>query len=208
MPYRAAALVFAWVMAACSAGSVGDPPIAPSAATSTPAPAAVRAEGLRAWDQVYSVLMHPRCLNCHTADAHPQQGDDRHRHLFHVVRGADGHGVPGLRCGTCHQEANNDAAGVPGERGWHLAPLSMAWQTADRKPLSSADVCRAVTDRSRNENMDGPALLKHHQDAPLVLWAWRPGRSLDGAKRAVPPLTHEELVAATRTWVEAGTPCP
>lgn len=24
-------------------------------------------EGLAAWDKVYSVLTHPRCINCHTA---------------------------------------------------------------------------------------------------------------------------------------------
>jgi mono/diheme cytochrome c family protein len=206
MPYRAAAIVLAWMIAGCSTSAVDDTPS--SAALSKTAPAASRVDGLRAWDQVYSVLTHPRCINCHTATGYPQQGDDRHRHLFHVVRGPDGHGVPGLNCATCHQDANNDAVGVPGERGWHLAPLSMAWQTLDDKPLSSAEVCRAVTDRSKNENMDGPALLKHHQDAPLVLWAWRPGRSLDGANRTLPPMTHSEFVEATRKWVEAGTPCP
>ena len=36
------------------------------------------AEGLGAWQQVYSVLTSPRCINCHTATNHPQQGDDRH----------------------------------------------------------------------------------------------------------------------------------
>ena len=66
----------------------------------------------------------------------------------------------------------------------------------------------AVTDRSKNEGLDGPALLKHHENAPLVVWAWRPGRSLDGTNRTLPPMTHGEFVDATRKWVEAGTPCP
>ena len=33
---------------------------------------------LAAWDQVYSVLISPRCINCHTATNYPQQADDRH----------------------------------------------------------------------------------------------------------------------------------
>ena len=31
-------------------------------------------DGLTAWQQVYSVLTSPRCLNCHTATNYPQQG--------------------------------------------------------------------------------------------------------------------------------------
>ncbi len=171
--------------------------------------AATRAEGLAAWEQVYSVLISPRCINCHTATNYPQQGDDRHRHFANVVRGGvAGKGVPALNCVSCHQHVNADSTGVPGGPNWHLAPLSMKWQDTNDRPLSSAAVCRAVTDRSRNENMDGPALLKHHEDAPLVLWAWNPGLRPDGTIRTVPPLTHAQFVSATRTWVEAGTPCP
>ena len=51
-----------------------------------------RADGLAAWEQVYSVLTHPRCINCHTATNYPQQGDDRHRHFANVVRGPGGQG--------------------------------------------------------------------------------------------------------------------
>jgi len=167
-----------------------------------------RAEGLAAWQKVYSVLTHPRCINCHTATNYPQQGDDRHRHFANVVRGPEGQGVPGLNCATCHQTANADSTGVPGAQGWHLAPLSMAWQDRDDRVLSSAAVCRAVTDRSKNENLDGPGLLKHHAEAELVRWAWTPGRRIDGKTRTTPPLSHAEFVEATRRWVEAGRPCP
>jgi mono/diheme cytochrome c family protein len=165
-------------------------------------------DGLAAWGQVYSVLTSPRCINCHTATNYPQQGDDRHRHFANVIRGPEGKGVPALNCVGCHQTANADSTGVPGGPDWHLAPLSMRWQDNNDRPLSSAAVCRAVTDRSRNENMDGPALLKHHQEAALVLWAWSPGRRPDSTMRTLPPLTHAQFVAATRTWVDAGTPCP
>jgi hypothetical protein len=166
------------------------------------------ADGLAAWKQIYSVLTSPRCINCHTATNYPQQGDDRHRHFANVVRGPEGKGVPALTCAGCHQTMNADSTGAPGGPDWHLAPLSMRWQDLNDRPLSSAAVCRSVTDRSKNENMDAPALLKHHEEAALVLWAWNPGRRPDGTMRTVPPLTHAEFVNATRTWVEAGTPCP
>jgi len=166
------------------------------------------AQGIAAWEQVYSVLTSPRCINCHTATNYPQQGDDRHRHVANVVRGPEGKGVPGLNCAGCHQETNADSTGVPGGHNWHLAPLEMRWQDINDRPLSSAAVCRQLTDRSRNHNLDGPGLLKHHEEEPLVKWAWNPGRRPDGTARTLPPLTHEQFIAATRRWVEAGTPCP
>lgn len=160
-------------------------------------------DGLAAWQQVYSVLVHPRCINCHTATNYPQQGDDRHRHLFNVVRGPGGMGVPALGCNTCHQAANADSTGVPGARGWRLAPLSMAWQDSKDQILSSAAICKVVT-----SHLTGQGLVKHHEDEPLVLWAFHPGRERDGTERTLPPLTHEQFVAATRTWADAGAPCP
>lgn len=167
------------------------------------------AQGLAAWEKVYSVLISPRCINCHTATNYPQQGDDRRRHFANVVRGGhEGKGVPALTCAGCHQEVNADSTGVPGSPNWHLAPLSMKWQDTNDRLLSSAAVCRAVTDRSRNHNMDGRALLKHNAEDKLVLWGWNPGRRPDGTMRTLPPLTHAEFADATRIWVEAGTPCP
>ena len=121
-----------------------------------------KSEGLAAWQQVYSVLTHPRCINCHTAGDYPQQGEDRHRHLFNVVRGPEDKGVPALQCSTCHQEANADSTGLPGGHDWHLAPLSMRWQDTNDNILSSSAVCKAATDRSRNGGRDGSALLKHN----------------------------------------------
>jgi hypothetical protein len=55
-----------------------------------------RSEGLAAWQQIYSVLTSPRCINCHTATNYPQQSDDRHRHFANVIRGPEDKGVPGL----------------------------------------------------------------------------------------------------------------
>jgi len=167
------------------------------------AAASHRTNGLGAWQKVYSVMVSPRCLNCHTATNYPQQGDDRHRHIANVIRGPRDKGVVALSCSTCHQSPNADSTGVPGAHNWHLAPLSMKWQDANDRPLSSAEVCRSVL-----RLLDGPHLLKHHEEEPLVLWAFSPGRHPDGTTRTLPPLTHEEFVEATRQWVEAGTPCP
>ena len=158
-------------------------------------------DGLAAWRKVYSVVTSPRCINCHTATTYPQQGDDRHRHFANVVRGPEGKGVPALQCATCHQTTNADSTGVPGAHGWHLAPLSMRWQDKSDRPLSSAAVCRSL----KGQNVD---LIKHHSEEPLVLWAFTPGLRPDGTARTLPPLTHAELVEATRAWVEAGEPCP
>ncbi len=172
------------------------------------AEATTQADGLAAWQQVYSVLTHPRCINCHTATNYPQQGDDRHRHFANVVRGLAGKGVPALQCNTCHQEANADSTGVPGAHNWHLAPLSMKWQDSGDKVLSSPEICKVIIDRSKENHLGGPGLLKHHTEEPLVLWAFQPGRNIDGSMRTLPPLTHEQFVEATRKWVEAGMPCP
>jgi hypothetical protein len=169
---------------------------------------ASRTDGLAAWEQVHSVLVHPRCINCHTAVDYPQQGDARRRHFANVVRGPDGNGVVGLQCATCHQESNADSTGVPGSHNWHLAPLSMAWQDRNDKPLSSAAICRAITDRRKNHNMDGPALVKHNAEDKLVGWAWEPGRDIHGVPRTLPSLSRAEFAAATSRWVDAGMPCP
>ena len=199
----AVALLLAWPSSRTAIAQAAPSP-RPSRTNSRSAPA----EGMAAWDQIYSVLTHPRCINCHTATNYPQQGDDRHRHFANVVRGVEGKGVAALQCVSCHQQVNADTTGVPGASGWHLAPLSMRWQDGNDRILSSAEVCKAVTDRSRNHGLDGPGLLKHHSEEPLVLWAFEPGRGTDGRPRTPPPLTHDQFVAATRRWVDAGMPCP
>ena len=207
--HRAIVRLFSTLLINCAVWMAANPRASGQSATGKEsAVPATREAGLAAWQQVYSVLTHPRCINCHTATDYPQQGDDRHRHLFNVVRGPGGKGVPALNCATCHQAANADSTGVPSAENWHLAPLSMRWQDMNDKILSSAEICKSLTERSKNDNMDGTALLKHHQTEPLVHWAFAPGRGRDGTARSLPPLTHDQLVAATRTWVEAGMPCP
>lgn len=167
-----------------------------------------RAEGLAQWHVVESVLMSPRCLNCHTVTDYPRQGDDRHRHNFLVQRGPHDRGVPGSQCTMCHHDTNSTASGVPGAHGWHLAPLSMSWERAPGVPMTSRELCAVLTDLSRNGHRDGGKLLEHITSEPLVLWAFSPGKRANGTWRKTPPVSHDELVAATRAWVQAGSPCP
>src|SRR2546421_6886590 len=139
-PYKAMLQATSVMLVACAAWSASNPigSAREGVAQKTAARASSRAEGLAAWDQVYSVLTHPRCINCHTATNFPQQGDDRHRHFANVVRGPEGKGVVALQCVTCHQESNADSTSVPGGHDWHLAPLSMRWQDENGNIFSKA----------------------------------------------------------------------
>ena len=149
------------------------------------------------FESVASVLMHPRCINCHQYQS-PRQGDARTVHVPRVVRGKDGHGAPTQPCQTCHQTTNTADGFVPGVVDWHLAPLSMLWEG-----LSKAQICEQMKDPARNGSRRGGAqVIAHMKTDPLVLWAWDPGR------RTTPPLAHEKFVEALETWVSAGMPCP
>ena len=91
-------------VAACAALAVGA--AAPSGAQER--------DGADIFRQIATVLQSPRCMNCHTREDFPRQGDDRHRHTFQVTRGPTNHGAAGLHCATCHQSVNQAASGVPG----------------------------------------------------------------------------------------------
>ena len=136
--------------------------LAPSAFAGIRDPAA-RSAALFA--EAGKVLQHPRCLNCHPAGNHPTQGNG-YPHQPPVQRGDEGFGVPGMRCSTCHPEANFDPAGVPGNPLWHLAPLSMAWQQR-----SLAEICAQVKDSVRNGGKTLKQIVEHMANDPLVGWA-------------------------------------
>src|SRR5260370_22293189 len=74
------------------------------------------------------VLTDPRCVNCHPAGDRPRQGEQGRLHQPPVERGADGHGLPAMRCSNCHQEKNFDPARMPGHPHCQLAPREMAWE--------------------------------------------------------------------------------
>lgn len=160
------------------------------------------------WRQVYSVLSHPRCLNCHTSTDYPRQGDDRRRHAFGVVRGHAGNGPPGALCMSCHTASNNAATGVPGLANWHAAPRSMSWEARPGVAMDSGRLCSTLKDRRKNHGMDLQALSRHHTNDALVKWAWTPGTRPDGTQRATPPLTHTEFITVFNEWAAMGGPCP
>jgi mono/diheme cytochrome c family protein len=144
------------------------------------------------------VLTHPRCVNCHPAGDRPRQGDMARLHQPPVERGADGHGLPAMRCSICHQQANFDAAGMPGNPLWQLAPREMAWEG---KTL--AEICAQIKDPARNGNRSVDALIEHIGEDHLVGWAWAPGYGRQPA-----PGTQQQAGALVEAWVKTGAECP
>src|ERR1700719_5296351 len=125
------------------------------AARTQPSLADDQATSLAAWDQIATVLEHPRCLNCHQLNS-PLQGDSRRVHIPRVVRGPDDQGVGAMRCGNCHNSmGNNPTSGTPGGLDWKLAPVSMLWEG-----LSSRALGRAVKDTRHNGHCEGDALIR------------------------------------------------
>jgi cytochrome c5 len=144
------------------------------------------------------VLTHPRCLNCHPAGDRPRQGDTARLHQPPVERGADGFGLPAMRCPICHLQANFDAAGVPGNPIWHLAPREMGWEGKTLR-----EICIQIKDPARNGNRSVDALIEHIGEDHLVGWAWAPGYGRQPA-----PGTQKQAGALVEAWVKTGAECP
>lgn len=159
---------------------------------------AKNARSLALFNEAGKVLLHPRCVNCHPAGDSPLQGENGALHQPPVQRGADGFGVAGMRCGTCHLDANFDPGRVPGTRNWHLAPREMAWQG---KTLG--EICRQIKDPARNGGLSMEALVDHMAEDALVGWAWAPG-----ADRQPAPGDQQTFAGLIRAWVETGAACP
>jgi cytochrome c553 len=170
--------------------------------------------GTAEWPAIYSVLTHPRCINCHPLSLNPPQQDyprqanDRHPHLYGVIRGEDSMGPLYERCSSCHGDRNNAFTGAPGASGWELAPSTMAWESSPNVALTGNELCTLLKDKTRNGGRDLAALLDHVTTEPLVLWSFKPGTRLNGEAREPPPISHAEFVAKFTTWVNAGGPCP
>ena len=145
------------------------------------------------------VLNSPRCMNCHPATERPTQTDLMRPHIPLVVRGEGGVGAAaGLSCATCHHEANFDAANVPGNPKWALAPAEMAWQG---KTLGQ--ICLQLKDKERNGGKDMAALIHHMAEDELVGWGWHPG-----GNRTPAPGTQKQFGELIKAWADAGAACP
>ncbi len=150
------------------------------------------------FEPIASVVMHPRCINCHQAES-PRQTDAKILHQPLVVRGKEDHGAPTQPCQTCHQATNTADGFVPGVSTWALAPLSMLWEGRTK-----GQICEQMKDPARNGGRrTGEEVVEHMKTDPLVLWGWNPG-----AGRTTPPLSHEKFVEVLEAWVSAGMPCP
>ena len=159
------------------------------------------AQSLRAFSVVASVLTSPRCLNCHVPGDSPLQGDSGTPHNMNVKRGPDGRGTPAMRCSNCHQDQNSTILHAPpGRPDWRLPPpdMRMAWQG-----LSVGEICRALKDSARNGGKTPNQLIEHVRDDRIVNWGWDPGPG-----RSIPPVSHDEFVAAMTAWVQTGAACP
>lgn len=157
-----------------------------------------RARSVALFQEAGKVIQHARCVNCHPAGDRPTQTDLMRPHQPLVVRGADGHGAPGMACATCHHATNFDPAGVPGHPEWHVAPVSMAWQGR-----SLGQICTQIKDPKRNGGKDLAALIHHMAEDSLVGWAWSPGKG-----RAPAPGTQSQFGNLMKAWTANGAYCP
>lgn len=144
------------------------------------------------------VLTHPRCVNCHPAGDRPLQGEAGTLHQPPVTRGADGHGVVGMKCQTCHYDANFDPGRVPGVANWHLSPLDFAWEGK-----SAGEICEQIKDPARNGNRSLADIEKHMAEDHFVEWAWAPGAGRESA-----PGDHDTFAALISAWIKTGAVCP
>jgi hypothetical protein len=153
-----------------------------------------------AFEKASTVLLHPRCVNCHPAGERPLVGDRSRPHPMHVERGAQGVGKNGLWCTNCHQEKNLPGDLPPGAPEWQLPPADNPMVFEKKTPRQ---LCEQLKDPARNGSRSPAEIVEHVREAPLVLWGWHPG---DG--RTPVSLPHEEFVKLMNEWAEKGAACP
>lgn len=143
---------------------------------------------VKAFQQVYAVLMSPRCMNCHPSGDIPLQGDDSHIHTMQPKRGADGKGLYAMKCMNCHQPENTPGQHTPpGNPNWHLPPADMKMVFQGR---TAHQLAKQLIDPKQNGNKDLKKLIEHADDG-LVLAGWKPAEGLK-----LPPISHKEFKKA------------
>lgn len=155
----------------------------------------------KAFLAAYSVLMHPRCMNCHPVGDAPLQGEDSHIHTMNVQRGPDGKGLYALKCSNCHQPENTPGLHQPpGNPNWHLPPADMKMVFEGKSPR---ELAAQLLEPSLNGHKTKEQLIEHVTFDKLVVGCWNPGEG-----RELPPLSHEEFAKQFRTWIETGAYLP
>src|SRR5450631_2686147 len=172
-------------------------PVGPGKGIFSPADSAA---SVRAFMDVYKVLMSPRCMNCHPAGDAPLQGDDSHIHTMDVVRGPDGKGMYAAKCSNCHQPTN-----VP---GLHTPPGNPKWQLppSDMKMVFQGRTARELALQMMNYNQNGhkskEQLIEHVKDT-LIKAAWNMGEG-----RVPPPMSYTVFVNVWDEWIKKGGYAP
>ncbi len=157
-------------------------------------------ESVKAFMQVYGVLMSARCMNCHPSGDVPLQGDDSHLHTMLPKRGKDGKGLYAMKCTNCHQPENTQGIHTPpGNPDWHMPPADMKMVFQGRTPNQLA---KQLMDPKQNGNKDMKKLIEHADD-DLVLAGWDPGEG-----RTLPPMSHADFKKAWITWLTKGAYAP
>lgn len=193
-----------WVLGGLLAGTVLLAGFWAGSVAAAPASSSNQASALAAFDTIQTVLQHPRCQNCHIPGDAPLQFDAGLVHAQNVKRGSAGMGATGLPCSACHGTKN-----LPASYGAHMPPGAPQWHLPppERKMvfigLPKGELCANLKDTKRNGGKDLPALLEHVSHDKLVLWGWEPG-----VGRAPVSVPHDRFVAAFKTWIAGGAPCP
>jgi hypothetical protein len=157
-------------------------------------------ESVKAFMDVYKVLMSPRCMNCHPSGDVPLQGDDSHIHNMLPQRGKDGKGIYAMKCMNCHQPTNLEGLNKPpGNPNWHLPPANMKMVFEGRTP---GQLAKQIINPKTNGNKTLQQLIEHADDG-LVKAGWDMGEG-----RTAPPLIHEEFKKAWVTWIKTGAYAP
>lgn len=155
---------------------------------------------VKAFEQVYQVLMSPRCMNCHPSGDIPLQGDDSHLHEMYPKRGHDGKGVFAMKCANCHQPNNTPGLHTPpGNPNWHLPPADMKMVFQGK---TAHELAKQLVNPKQNGNKSMKQLLEHADDG-LVLSGWNSGEG-----RSQPPMSHAAFKKAWETWINTGAYAP
>jgi hypothetical protein len=157
-------------------------------------------ESVKAFMQVYNVLMSPACMNCHPAGNAPLQGLDGQPHTMNVKRGKDGKGLYAAKCSNCHQPQNTPGEHTPpGSPDWQLPPENMKMIFQGRTPHQLA---LQLMNYEQNGHKNKEQLIAHARTA-LVKKGWDLGEG-----RIQPPMSYNAFVSVWDTWINKGGYAP
>lgn len=182
-------------------------------------------DGRQAFDHIYKVATHPRCVNCHGAgtgpSARPLVGETMEPHPMNITLA---HNTPrelaerttlGIECVTCHQDRNLPERGTPpgaqgrnAEQRWRMPPdaddprhsmriLSIRLRGQVSKGEAQRDLCLVWANFRKHDDIEG-----HITNDPLIAWAFEPGQGRERAPDGLERL--KEAVAVWVRWLDTG----